>query len=1371
MIALAEHEPPSIERSIEGDLASGEIMGGRYRLGAILGRGGMGEVYRAFDVATARAVALKRFRLSPDREDDKLRFRREFHTLAQLSHPRIVQAFDFAIDEGGQPFYTMELLDGRDLGKLAPMPWKRACPLLRDVASALAYLHSRQLLHRDIAPRNVRCTSDGRAKLIDFGMMATVGVSNEIVGTLPSIAPEMILGLPMDGRADLFGLGALAFWLLTGRHPQRVRSLDDLMRNGRRPPPPPSKLVKDIPPALDDLILSLLSSEPLGRPAGAGAVIDRLTAIADLPQAPELDVAQGYVHSAGLVGRTREMDLLRKRIERTVAGHGSSVLIEGRSGMGKTRLMREIELEAKLAGALVLRGEGQITGPYALIRTLARELELGVRGGVIGNSGPHGALIDRLLPVLGAPRRGTPTMSSTETMRVDHREERLALQTALSDFMSTFATHRPLVLLIDNIHRVDEGSAAVLASLAHLAKDRSLLLVGAVRTDEPVRASGALSNIAERAVRVRTRALEAKDLEGLVGEMFGSKTANLVPLAQWLHEASGGVPMLCIELVRHLVDRGHIRYLGGAWMLPPEVPDQKLPQRLEQAFDARVAGLSKDALSLAQGLAVLGHEAPLPLCISLLPGLEEQAVFAAVDELVSEEIVLGSGERYALRHDGLKEALQRTLSEEGRRKLELAVGELLAAQYPDSVTREARIGWHLLRGGERRRGARLLADAGERLFEATSFEDCVEPLEAALEVYEEEGNDPARVARIHYMLVAAGFYVDREVAVRHRERAFEVLSADAGLHRAPRWQKVFGARFGLIAALIITGLLRLLKLRRGLPPVEALELYLRASVYAAGVAGFSFETETLHRCANALAPLRALNRIHVQNGIGLIDNLRNFNLGRLGTLMSSSELNLANLAANDRVTEEERALSLGGARFQRGLVAARKGDGAALEEIRELESLGPRIWAIGALQLRTYYHMWRGESAEARRAWGEAELEHVRLGALWQLHAIHRSSACITEAVIGDALGLKRSIEGLTQQVEQGLRFSQHLHIARAEYETLGGNYDVARDQLEAALKLMPEGEGLARPWALTAVAGNSLAAGDFERAEQEANVALEHASSKEYGQFPFELRALRFRALAISSQGRHEQAAELLDALIERVEASDNPLHIGSAHEARALVALDAEEIGTARIHCEAVSNAFQPTRNPVLVARYERLARQCKVGIAAEDPSVDSTDIATQVFGNDTVQTSVEALMSQLSGIHTPQGRADRALAALVTNTNAERGYLYLMRKGRLELIAPTQGAEPPQEVPRALQETLAAIRPDTDEVATLRHKRERAWKTVLLHADVDNQFVVIGAAVLLEGARPFTAPPEALCNAIGQRLHDEGDVIPDSQHTGEH
>ncbi|MEM6993280.1 MAG: hypothetical protein AAF721_22395, partial [Myxococcota bacterium] len=136
---------------------------------------------------------------------------------------------------------------------------------------------------------------------------------------------------------------------------------------------------------------------------------------------------------------------------------------------------------------------------------------------------------------------------------------------------------------------------------------------------------------------------------------------------------------------------------------------------------------------------------------------------------------------------------------------------------------------------------------------------------------------------------------------------------------------------------------------------------------------------------------------------------------------------------------------------------------------------------------------------------------------------------------------------------------------------------------------------------------------------------------------------------------------------------------------------------------------------------------------------------------------------LLSMLSGCHTAVSRAERALDALVDDSGAERGYLYLMRRGRLELVAPTQGAEPPAEVPRALQETLAAVRPDTDEVATLQHRRDLGWKTVLLHAEPDGSPVVVGAAVLLEGKRALTIPHPSLRDAIGQRLFDEGDVIP--------
>src|SRR5205085_7824597 len=138
-----------------------------------------------------------------------------------LRHPNIIEVYDYGRD-AERWFYTMEQLEGGDLGQAAPLPWRQVCSYLRQIAAVLGMLHARRLLHRDVSPRNIWILPDGRLNLIDFGALSAFGIPSDLVGTPALIAPEWLLDRStrarVDQRADLYGRGALAYWLLTGLH-------------------------------------------------------------------------------------------------------------------------------------------------------------------------------------------------------------------------------------------------------------------------------------------------------------------------------------------------------------------------------------------------------------------------------------------------------------------------------------------------------------------------------------------------------------------------------------------------------------------------------------------------------------------------------------------------------------------------------------------------------------------------------------------------------------------------------------------------------------------------------------------------------------------------------------------------------------------------------------------------------------------------------------------------------------------------------------------------------------------------------------------------------------------------------------------------
>ena len=492
---------------------AGQVIDDRYLIERKLGQGGMAVVYQVYDRVTDRQLALKR--LTGERGSrgrGELRFRREFHTMARLRHPRVVEVYDYAIDDTG-PYYTLELLQGRDLYDLRPVSAPRACQLLADIGAALAFLHTRRLLHRDLAPRNVRCTGSGRAKLLDFGVLATVGVSYEVAGTPPFIAPENIWGLPLDHRVDIFGLGALAYFLLTGRHAYPARRVADLEHTWLTRPPHPGDLVEGIPSALDQLVMAMLSLDPLARPGSAAEVIDRLQAIGNLPRdtAPK-EVARGYLISTELIGRRSEIQRLRRMIDSARGGEGRAVVIEAPSGAGKSRLLRELALTAQTNGLTVLAASGDAAdrGPFGLLRALSRELVNRAATDAMEAARGRAGIIGRVIPELEPQAE----ISQPAWTYSDLAEERMRLQGELTGWFTDVAQRRPIALLVDDLQRADEASAATIAALSHAATTAPLLVVTTLRTDEPARAPAAVDATRATSHRMRSHRSGCRPRQG-----------------------------------------------------------------------------------------------------------------------------------------------------------------------------------------------------------------------------------------------------------------------------------------------------------------------------------------------------------------------------------------------------------------------------------------------------------------------------------------------------------------------------------------------------------------------------------------------------------------------------------------------------------------------------------------------------------------------------------------------------------------------------------------------------------------------------------------------------------------------------------------
>jgi eukaryotic-like serine/threonine-protein kinase len=767
-----------------------------------IGEGSMGAVYLAQDRDLRARVALKTLR----RVDPVgiYRFKREFRALADLHHPNLVRLHELFC-ERDQWFFTMEYVEGRafldyvlarsarrspaaqraaeswpqwqsgvavdgvpeyesgemrldGLEMLFPTPLRDAERLrhvLVQITEGLGAVHAVGKLHRDLKPDNVLVTAQGRAVLLDFGIVleseheSQTTLESAVLGTPAYMSPEQAANHPIDESSDFYALGAMLYEALTGTIPFDGPYMEVLKLKQQRDPLEPSRLVSGVPPDLEALCMGLLSRDAKARPRGE-AILRALKSrkVVSMPPAPEVEVQS--VGNAPFVGRAAELVQLTQALGASDGGKAVVALLSGPSGIGKTTLVeRFIDEVVERGQAVVLQGRCYereslpFKGIDSLVDALARHLRR-LPPVQVAEVMPRDVLaLAQLFPVLHRVEDVSQTKRRGQ-LPSDPHELRKRAFAALRELCSRVADRHPLVLFIDDLQWGDVDSARLLVELVTGHDAPAVLLLCAYR-DVDQEDNACLRTLVHQLKdshadvrRIQLGALSQEESVTLARTLLGDGGREG---ASVVGKEAAGSPYLLTELVRFVHGRDAQDADGISF---------------EQALEHRLSTLSKDSRMLLQLLSVAAR--PVPEDMLALASAFNIDLQAGLSELRGEKLVRGvatrDGRAVECYHDRVREAVTSQLPPELLALWHRRLASTLEASGSQDL--EA-LAVHLLGAGEHARAGLYALRAAAQAERALAFDKAARLYSIAVAHHAQGDTDKRELlARWGDALVAAG---------------------------------------------------------------------------------------------------------------------------------------------------------------------------------------------------------------------------------------------------------------------------------------------------------------------------------------------------------------------------------------------------------------------------------------------------------------------------------------------------------------------------------------------------------------------------------------------------------------------------------------